>query len=127
MFTFSILSFHFISFLVCDIFGANQFLLELELIESTLDYYLDDESSQCFDDAKNLLIERLDHAAFEFANSNGAGVRGTSKSANVKSSQFIENADRDRQQHRQVWKQNTATMWTCFQSIKIRKKKEADK
>jgi hypothetical protein len=87
--------------------------VELELIESTLDYYLDDESQRVLDETKELLNTRLESEA-------ATAVVGSKARASL-----MQRAAEERASLLQQIKHSTAIMFSCFTSTKVRRKKVA--
>jgi hypothetical protein len=100
---------------VCDVHGASQFLLELEFISLTLDYYLTDAAQAAFDLAKEALTQRLTSEAAELA----AGA--TARQA------LLQAAGDSRTHALQQMQQATACMFSCFTSTQVRRKKAGGK
>lgn len=94
---------------MCDGWGANQFLSEVEFIESTLSHYLTDECSHTLDQAKLLLQERIDAAA----------------EADEPAALSSQAAEEERRDTIRQWKASTSLMFAAFTPMRIRKKKEA--
>lgn len=93
--------------------GANQLLVELLLIESSLDYYWCDESQRVMDECKERMENRLESEAAV------AAVGAKARAA------ILEQAKSDRNHMLQQMKQSTSMMYASFTSTLIRKKKNA--
>ena len=98
---------------MCDVQGANQLLVELEFLQSTLDYYLDDESEAVLEQCRSVVLARLESEADAATNSS------------QQSEAVVERAAAERAQVLQQTKQSTAMMFSCFTSTQVRKKKFA--
>jgi hypothetical protein len=86
-------------------------LVELEFIESTLNYYIDDESAQSFETAKAALETRM-AAEAEIA------------FGDERAEEILDEAATARQKAIDAVKNSTTLMFTCFTSVKLKKKRE---
>jgi len=93
----------------CDVIGASQILLEVEFIESTLDYYMTDDSIQSFDICKQRLEESMESAAEVEADEDGVSA-GT----------ILQRASDARASLLQQLKASTSLMYACFGPVKKR-------